>query len=144
MRDRGDELALELVQGAFRRQAAEGVDDPLAEGDAGNRKPDLAPVELERHDLGLEAARPGHARYRNQRRDDLPTGERLDCRPIERLLGGDAGDRLCSRIPMPDQPPVVVEKDSVVDIFEHARVPLERNPLLLDLTIESAKLDRAL
>ena len=45
---------------------------------------------------------------------------------------------------MPDNAPVVDEKDPVVDVFEHARVPLEREPLLLDLAIEPAKLDRAL
>jgi hypothetical protein len=75
------------IQGAFRGQASEGVDNPIAEGDAGDREPDFAPVELERQDLGLEAAGARHARDRNQRGDDLPAGKRLGCRPIERLVG---------------------------------------------------------
>ena len=45
---------------------------------------------------------------------------------------------------MPDHSFVVDEEDAVVDVLEHARVPLEREALLLDLTDEDAPLDRPL
>ena len=41
-------------------------------------------------------------------------------------------------------PCVVDEEDAVVDVLEHARVPLEREPLAFDLAVEPAHLDRAL
>ena len=42
------------------------------------------------------------------------------------------------------EPVRVDEEDAVVDVLEHARVLLEREPLLLDLPVEPAQLDRAL
>ena len=45
---------------------------------------------------------------------------------------------------MTDHTGVVEEEDPVVDVLEHARVALERKPLLLHLAVEPPKLDRAL
>ena len=66
MRDGRDELALELVERAFLGQAAERVDDPVAERDARDREPELAPVEFEGDDRRLDASRPGRGGNRNQ------------------------------------------------------------------------------
>ncbi len=136
MRDRRDELALELVESALFGDVAKGVDDAVGEPDAGDRKPQLAPVDLQGQRLGLATPRPGLGRDGDECPQGLPAGKRVVSPPAEDPVRGESGDRLRGRVPVLDQAGVVDEEDAVVDVLEDARVPLERQSLLLDLTVE--------
>ena len=52
VRDRGDEVRLDLLERALLGQVAERVDRALLEADAGPGDPELAATELDRHGLG--------------------------------------------------------------------------------------------
>ena len=57
VRDGGDEVGAHQLERALVGEVAEGVDRALVEADAGDREPELAPVELERERLGAAVAR---------------------------------------------------------------------------------------
>src|SRR5207248_5483843 len=124
-----DELTLQLVERPLLGQAAERVDDAVAEGDAGDREPELAPVEFERDDLRLDAAGTGRRRDRDDRGDSLPAGERLRGKPPERALRRNPSDRVRGRVPVLDDPDVVDAEDPVVYVLQHLGVALAGTPL---------------
>src|SRR4030095_4538581 len=94
-----DELTLQLVERPLFGQAAERVDEAVAEADAGDREAEFALAEFERDDLRLDAAGPGCRGDGNHRRDGLPPGERLSGRPAQGTLRRDPRGRLRRRGP---------------------------------------------
>ena len=57
VRDRRDEVAADLLEGALLGQVAEGVDGALGQADAGDREPELAPADLDRERLRAPSGR---------------------------------------------------------------------------------------
>ena len=138
VRDRRDEVAPDLLEGALLGQVAEGVDGALGQADAGDREPELAPADLDRERLRAPRGR-GRLGSDGDPRGQLPPA-RDDPVGIaaEHAARGKAGDRLGGRIPEPDDPVAVDHEDAVADVGENERRPRA----LLRLAVQSRVVDR--
>ena len=140
VRDRRDELALQLLDAALLGQVAQRVDGAVGELDGGDGDPELSVAELERERLGVlgrvdgarwlrvPAARsppsPGRTSC-GRRPSDLPASER----PVIAATAG------FQRRTTPD---AVDEEDAVADVREHARCALA---LLAHLLLQPGALE---
>ncbi len=99
VRDRRNELRLDLLERALFGQVPERVHRSLLEADAGAGDPELTAAELDRHRLGVDQlAR--LARDGDPRRDLVPAIDDVRDRPAEHIGLRQAGDRgrgRCSR-----------------------------------------------
>ena len=136
MRDGGDELLPYLFERALRGQVAERVHDPVLEVDAGDRQPQLAPVDLDRH--GLRRRRAAGRGKRNALRARLEARKSIRGTASDHCIAARAGDRLGCSVPEPDHALRVEQHNAVADCGEHA-CSLR---LLLDLAVEPRILDR--
>ena len=144
VRDGGDELALELVERALLGQVPERVDDAVLERDAGDGEPDLAALDHEGERPGVGAPWSRDRGDGDGRTDSAPVRQDVVRALTEDGARRKPGDRRSRGVPVLDHARVVDEEDAVVHVLEHARVPLEREPLPLDLAVEPAHPDRAL
>ena len=129
--DGRDEVALQTLDRPLLGQVAERVDDPFAEGDTGDGQPDLPSIQLERQRLGANDAAVPPLGDGRQPLDVRPARDRVDEPPREHIRLAQPRNRLCGRVPEPDNAFRVEEEDPVADELERTR--RLRPPLQLDL-----------
>ena len=117
--DGGDEIGLELIQSPLLGEIAERVDGPFGEVDPGDRKPELATVDLDGKRRGRARVRSGRARDRDGSRKRPPAGNRYVDLASEHRLGRHACDCLGGRVPELNGAAGVDEEHAVGDVSEH-------------------------
>jgi hypothetical protein len=117
VRGRRNEVAACLLEGALAGHVLKGVDGSFAEVHTGNRDPELASVEHERHGHRADAGGSG-LRERDMRGESSPGGYDLVDRLSERVRLVDARDRRGRGVPVPDDAVAVEQDDAVGDVGE--------------------------
>ena len=121
VRHRCDEVGFQLLEPAFLREIAERVDGAVVEGDAADRKPELPPVDLQRHGRSPPVRRAPVPFDVQQVADVGPSRKGLLEPASEDEVARQPGDRLGGRVPELDGPRPVDEQHSVGDRSDHAR-----------------------